>query len=42
MATLNLQLNHKAVKDYFEALANLATLGASHEGAVAPAFGAMA
>src|SRR4030042_5184840 len=41
MGTLNLKPNHKAVKDYYDALNNLATLGASHEGAVSPAFAAL-
>src|SRR4030042_2395970 len=41
MTTLNLKPTHKAVKDYYDALSNLATLGASHEGAVSPAFAAL-
>lgn len=41
MSNLNLKPNHKAVKDYYQALNNLATLGASHEGAVSPAFAAL-
>jgi len=38
MDTLNLKPQHKAVKDYYDALSNLATLRASHEGAVSSAF----
>lgn len=41
MSDLNLKPNHKAVKDYYQALNNLATLGVSHEGAVSPAFAAL-
>ena len=41
MTNLNLKPNHKAVKDYYDALNDLATLGASHEGAVSPAFAAL-
>ena len=41
MNTLNLKPSHKAVKDYYDALSNLDTLGASHEGAVSPAFAAL-
>ena len=41
MSTLNLKANHKAVKDYYDVLSNLATLGASHEGVVSPAFAAL-
>jgi len=39
--TLNLKPNHKAIKDYYDALSNLDTLRASHEGAVSPAFAAL-
>jgi predicted helicase len=39
--TLNLKPTHKAVKDYYDALSNLDTLRASHEGAVSPAFAAL-
>jgi predicted helicase len=38
---LNLKPTHKAVKDYYDALANLTTLRASHEGAVSPTFAAL-
>ena len=41
MITLNLKPNHKAVKDYYDALNELIALGASHEGAVSPAFAAL-
>ena len=41
MANLNLKPNHKAGKDYYDALSNLATLGASNEGAVSPSFAAL-
>jgi len=41
VANLNLKPNHKAVKDYYDALSNLATLGASNEGAVSPSFAAL-
>jgi hypothetical protein len=41
MNTLNLKPSHKAVKDYYDALNNLATLRTSHEGAVSPAFAAL-
>ncbi len=41
MDTLNLKPNHKAVKEYYEAISNLSALGASHEGAVSPAFAAL-
>jgi predicted helicase len=41
MTTLNLKPTHKAVKDYYDALSNLATLGASNEGAVSPSFAAL-
>lgn len=41
MTTLNLKPTHKAVKDYYHALVNLNALGASHEGAVSPAFAAL-
>jgi len=41
MPSLNLKPSHKAVKDYYDALSNLADLGASHEGAVSPAFAAL-
>ena len=41
MTTLNLKPNHKAVKDYYDALHQLTALGASHEGAVSPAFAAL-
>ena len=41
MANLNLKPNHKAVKDYYDALSSLATLGASNEGAVSPSFAAL-
>jgi predicted helicase len=39
--TLNLKPSHKAVKDYYDTLSNLADLRASHEGAVSPAFAAL-
>ena len=38
MKILNLKSNHKAVKEYYEAIANLSDLGVLHEGAVSPAF----
>ena len=41
MTMLNLKPTHKAVKDYYDALTNLTTLRASHEGAVSPAFAAL-
>ena len=41
MTTLNLKPNHKAVKDYYDTLHQLTALGASHEGAVSPAFAAL-
>lgn len=41
MDTLNLKPNHKAVKEYYEEISNLSALGASHEGAVSPAFAAL-
>ena len=41
MNTLNLKPNHRAVKDYYQSLNSLATLGATHEGAVSPAFAAL-
>jgi predicted helicase len=41
MSTLNLKPSHKAVKDYYDALNNLAMLRTSYEGAVSPAFAAL-
>jgi len=41
MNTLKLKPNHKAVRAYYEAISNLSALGASHEGAVSPAFAAL-
>jgi predicted helicase len=41
MTTLNLKPSHKAVKDYYDAINSLSALGASHEGAVSPAFAAL-
>ena len=41
MSTLKLKPAHKAVKDYYDALNKLTALGASHEGAVSPAFAAL-
>ncbi|MBI2170422.1 MAG: N-6 DNA methylase [Chloroflexi bacterium] len=41
MTTLNLKPNHKAVKDYYDALNALTALGTSHEGAVSPSFAAL-
>ncbi|MFC2000028.1 type ISP restriction/modification enzyme [Chloroflexota bacterium] len=41
MQTLNLKANHKAVRDYYDAIQNLAALGATYEGAVSPAFAAL-
>ena len=41
MTMLNLKPTHKAVKDYYDALTNLTTLRASHEGAVSPTFAAL-
>ncbi|MBM3132480.1 MAG: DNA helicase, partial [Chloroflexi bacterium] len=38
MSTLNIKPTHKAVKEYYAAIASLSALGASHEGAVSPAF----
>jgi hypothetical protein len=38
MKTLDLKPTHKPVKDYYEEINNLSTLGAHHEGAVSPAF----
>ncbi len=41
MTTLNLKPNHKAVKDYYDALNELTALRVSNEGAVSPAFAAL-
>ncbi len=41
MGSVNLKPNHKAVKDYYDALSNLDTLRASNEGAVSPSFAAL-
>lgn len=38
MTVFNLKPTHKAVKDYYDEISNLSTLGVSHEGAVSPAF----
>ncbi len=38
MATLNLKPTHKAVRAYYEALAQFQKLGVKHEGAVRSAF----
>lgn len=38
MKALNLKPNHKAIRDYYEAITKLASEGISHEGAVSPAF----
>lgn len=41
MDVLNLKPNHKAVKEYYEAVSNLSELGVEHEGAVSPSFAAL-
>ncbi len=41
MKNLNLKSSHKAVTKYYDELVSLSELGASHEGAVSPAFAAL-
>jgi predicted helicase len=41
MQTLNLKASHKAVKEFYDQLQKLSSLGAFHEGAVSPAFASL-